>query len=124
MKRLKEINIEEVRYHEHRDMDRRIDDIENKTKSYPVLEEVMKQVVESNKTQNSTLTRLDKTMEKVGHTMETLSNNQIKIREDLQMLKEERVINIMQFFKNNFWKIIVASFLVYQALSALGVIQT
>jgi len=93
-------------------------------KNLPVLEELTQQMIEANKNQNTTLSNLDKTLIEVSNTMTNISRDQKAMKVDIEGLqgdikglRDERSINIVELAKNNWFKVVIAGYLVWQFLN-------
>lgn len=107
----------------------RIEKIENKVENIPVLEKLLEQVIHSNSIQGEALIRLDRTIDKISSALDSINNNQEELKVDqekmqqsINTLKEERSLNLITLFKDNFLSIIAFIFLLYEALNKLGII--
>lgn len=101
----------------------RISKVEEKIEDLPVIEKLLEQQIESNKSQNETLGKLDKTLTEVCNTMVNMSDNQKEMKTDIEGLQEnikglqdERNINIVKWLKDNWLKLVLGGYVLWDFL--------
>ena len=99
----------------------KIERIEEQIKTYPRMEILMEQMVASSTKTNEVLDKFSDTqsefsftLEKVNTNMNLLSVNLKDIKDDVDSLKNERNLNIIEWIKNNFVTIILAGYALYE----------
>jgi len=104
--------------------------VEDKIESLPVVEKLLEEVIASNNSQSETMENFNMTLTKVNTNMEHMYLSQqemkatlSKTQSDVEELKEERNVNIMKTIQQNWWKIILVGFGVYEMLDISGVIS-